>query len=108
MLSRCLTSEKGTVLGFAELALAVNLLSWLGAEICLALYPSERDRLLPASKMRNSMNSSQKQVLMKKIRNVGINRCHGKEYEKQGVHREYPGKLKFIFAKDNCCYLVCI
>lgn len=61
-------------MGSAQLALAGKLLFWLGPEVHLAQYPSDRDRLLPADKARTNMNNSQKQVPRKKIRNMAINR----------------------------------
>lgn len=49
-------------MGSAQLVLAGKLLSWLGIEICLAQYPSDRDSLLPVNKVSTNMSNSQKQV----------------------------------------------
>lgn len=39
---------------------------------------------------------------------MAINRCHGKEYEKQGIHGEYPDRSKFIFANDLTAVTSCV
>lgn len=76
-------------MGFAQQALAGKLLSWLGPEVRLAQYPSDRDRLHEGRPEQQPKANAKGE---KKKRNMVLNRCHGKEYEKQGVHREYPGR----------------